>query len=333
MFYILYGQDDFSIRQSLEGIEQKLGSPEMLAVNTTVLNGRQLSLDQLKAVCGTASFLCPSRLVIVNGLLKRFELGASAGRRSRRSQSPPNTELAEWQALSTYVNEMAPTTVLVLVDGKIGGHNPLLKALYPAAKVMVFPRLQGKRLGDWIQKTVSKRGGTISPEAIDLLLELIGGDLWTMNCEIDKLLAYSSGRLITEGDVKQLTSYAREISIFALVDAILEGQLKIAQRLLHYLLQEGMAPSYILAMITRQLRLIVRIKEPGESSSDTKLQDRLGLTSAYVFDRTMKQAKMYTLERVKQAYHKLLEADIAIKTGKYDAELALDLLVIELCQG
>jgi DNA polymerase III delta subunit len=36
---------------------------------------------------------------------------------------------------------------------------------------------------------------------------------------------------------------------------------------------------------------------------------------------------------VKKTYQKLLEADIAIKTGKYDGDLALDLLVVELGQG
>jgi hypothetical protein len=60
---------------------------------------------------------------------------------------------------------------------------------------------------------------------------------------------------------------------------------------------------------------------------------RLGITSDYFFDKVLGQASTYTVENVKMAYHKVLEADVAIKTGKYDGDLAMDLLVIELCKG
>ncbi|GAI43191.1 unnamed protein product, partial [marine sediment metagenome] len=40
----------------------------------------------------------------------------------------------------------------------------------------------------------------------------------------------------------------------------------------------------------------------------------------------------YPLGRIKEAYHKLLEADLSIKTGKYEGELALNILIAELCQ-
>jgi DNA polymerase III delta subunit len=62
-------------------------------------------------------------------------------------------------------------------------------------------------------------------------------------------------------------------------------------------------------------------------------RDRLEPTSDYGLEKARKQSKAYTLERIRKAYGKLLEADIAIKTGKYDGELALDLLVVELGQG
>jgi DNA polymerase III delta subunit len=38
------------------------------------------------------------------------------------------------------------------------------------------------------------------------------------------------------------------------------------------------------------------------------------------------------MERLREVYNKLLETDLAIKTGKYDGELALNLLVADLCQ-
>ncbi|MBA7696157.1 hypothetical protein ES703_104799 [subsurface metagenome] len=57
MLYILLGQDDFSLCQSLEGIKRGLGDQAILAANTTTLDGQQLTLDQLRTVCETAPFL------------------------------------------------------------------------------------------------------------------------------------------------------------------------------------------------------------------------------------------------------------------------------------
>jgi DNA polymerase-3 subunit delta len=333
LFYILYGKDDFSLQQKLEKIKKELDNQEMLAVNTTIFDDRQLSLSQLKDACSAVPFLCPYRLVIAKGLLGRFELKSGSERRTTRSRAKLNSGLEEWMGLAEYLRQMPPTTMLVLIDGEIKANNRLLKSVASQAKVMVFAPVSDRNLSDWIQDRVKQGGGTISPGALKLLVGLVGADLWTMSSEIDKLLAYCSGKVITDDSVKQVTSYAREANIFSLVDAILEGRRNVAQQLLHRLLQEGASPSYVLAMITRQLRLIVIAKDLGPKLSRPENRNRLEPTSDYGLEKAVKQAKSYTLERIKKAYHKLLEADIAIKTGKYDSDLALELLVVELGQG
>ena len=67
MLYILVGQDDFSLAQSLEEIKKGVGEPTLLAANTTTLDGKQATLDQLRTVCETLPFLAERRIVIVNG--------------------------------------------------------------------------------------------------------------------------------------------------------------------------------------------------------------------------------------------------------------------------
>jgi DNA polymerase-3 subunit delta len=205
-----------------------------------------------------------------------------------------------------------------------------LKELSPLAKLRLFPRLRSKRLTTWIQQWVAEKNGTITVKAADLLAQLIGGDLWAMSNEIDKLLLYAQGRNIDEDDVRQLVGYAQEANIFALADAVLERQPKIAYRILHRLYQEGASSTYILAMITRQLRLIVQTKELSSRLSPTQIQAKLGLKS-YALDRTIDQAKSYNFERIKRVYSRLLETDVNIKTGKYNDQIALELLVAELC--
>ena len=330
MLYILHGQDDFSLSQAVEKIKADLGDPQMLAVNTTRLDGQKLTLSELKEGCGTAPFLSSYRLVIVDDLLKRFDPQPGKRRFSKRTATKSTNELGEWEGLVPYIKQMASTAVLILVDGKISDYNPLLRKLLPLAKVKTFPLLRSRSLTAWIRQRVTEEGGGIAPEAVNLLAELIGGNLWAMNNEVLKLLLYAQGRPINEDDVRQLVGYAREANIFVLVDAIVESQTEIAQRILHRLYQEGIAATYILAMITRQFRLIAQAGELGSGLSRQQIQDKLGLTSNYALDKTLSQAKLYDFEHIKRAYNKLLETDLAIKTGKYNDQLALELLIAEL---
>ena len=327
MFYILYGQDDFSLNQALEKIKADLGDREMVATSTTSLEGKQLALGELRNKCGAAPFLSSYRLVIVDGLLGRFEVKQS---RPRSGRGKSGNGLGEWEDVASYIEQMPETTVLVLVDGEMKGHNPLLKKLSPLAEVRTFPLLRGRDLKAWIQRRVREEGGDITPQAVNLLAELIGGDLWAMNGEIQKLLLYSQGRPISEDDVRQLVSHVQEANIFALVDAVAEGRTELAQKILHRLYHDGTAPTYILVMITRQFRLIAQAKDLEPGLSRLQIQDRLGLKSSYSLDKTLSQAKLYDFEGVKRAYDKLIETDLAIKTGKYSDKLALELLVTEL---
>jgi DNA polymerase-3 subunit delta len=330
----MYGQDNFSLHQELKRLKAELGGSDMLEVNTTVLDGREkLGLSQLQDVCSAAPFLSQVRLVVVEGLLEHFEPSKKTGKRSAKAQPKMDSGMKEWQGLSNYIEKMPVTTVLILIDGKLDNRkNPLLKHLNPLTKARVFLQPQGKILRDWIKKHISEGGGNVSHDAINLLEKLIGGDLWNMSSEIDKLITFCHGRLITEDDVRQVTSYTRETNIFALVDAILEGNRKVAQHLLHRLLQEGTAPQQVLALIIRQLRWVVMAKDINPKLTGPEGISRLGIPSDYVFGKVLEQAKVYSKESVKAAYHKVLEADLAIKTGQYDDDLALDLLVMELCK-
>ena len=81
MLYILVGQDDYSLSKSLEEIKKSIGEQSLVAANTTKLDGRQVTPAQLKAVCGTMPFLVERRLIIVEGLLERFENRNKSSRR------------------------------------------------------------------------------------------------------------------------------------------------------------------------------------------------------------------------------------------------------------
>ncbi len=328
MLYVLQGEDDFSRHQSLEEIKRSIGDQTALATNTTVFDGQQVTLDQLRAVCEAVPFLAERRLVIIHGLLARFEA------KSKSSRGKANSRQNDYKSLGEYLTKVPDSTILVLIDGRITSRNRLFTELSAKARVKSFPLLRGTELRQWLQKRVSKEGGSVSPQAADLLARFVGGNLWIMANEIDKLVLFTSGRRIEEEDIRRVVSYAQEANVFAMVDAILEFRAGVAEHLLQQLLQQGAAPAYLLVMLVRQVRMIVRVKElRNQRKSRMEIQNKLNLTSEFALRKTLEQTDRYSLTRLKEVYRKLLETDLSIKTGKYDAELALNILIAELCQG
>jgi len=331
LLYILSGQDDFSLAQSLKEIKGEMGDQAILAVGTTMLDGQQVTLDQLRTVCETVPFLAGRRLVIIKGLLERFEPRGKS-RRQRKTTRVTDRQ-NEYKSLSACIGEMPDSTILVLIESRITNNNPLFSELADKAVVKTFPLLRDAELRQWVQRRVKEEGGSLSPQAVDLLTKLVGSNLWIMTSEINKLALFTSGRRIEEEDVKAVVSYAQQTNVFAMVDAIVEFKAELAEQLLQQLLQRGVAPVYLLFMLSRQMQMIVRARElKKQGKTRIEIQHKLGLTSGFALGKTLEQASRYSLPRLKEVYHRLLEADLSIKTGKYDAELVLNILVAELCR-
>ena len=330
MLHVLLGEDNFSVRQALEEIKKSAGDPAALLPNTTVLDGARVTPEQLRAACETVPFLADKRLVIVEGLLEHFE---SKGR-VRRKKSPCQTDQAEdCQPFVHSIKDLPPFTELVIIGGAIKPANPLLVEVSSLAKVRRFPLLRRDELIKWVERRValqSKNG--ISKKAAYLMVRLVGNDLWTMSNEIDKLVLFTGGRSIEETDVQAVVSHAQEASIFSMVDAIMESRVSVAQELLQELFRRGMESAYILVMLARQVRIIFQVREMRDRGlSRGAIQTKLKLTQDFVFRRAWEQADKYSTSRLREVYHQLLEADIAVKTGKYGAPgLVLDILIAEL---
>lgn len=329
MLYILYGEDNFSIQEAISEIKGGLGDPDLLSTNTHRLDGRQLSAAELGNFCQTVPFLAPKRLILVEGLLSRF---SAPGRQRGRPTGQPKAEA--WQPLVEVMKSLPEHAVLVLVDGRLEEGNPLLKALAPLARAENFRPLRGAKLIAWLQQRVAKAGGSIAPEAAKKLAEVVGENLWAMLGEIEKLILYTGGRRIGVDDVSRVTSHAREADVFTLVDALLGRNLATASRELHSLLAGGAAPAYLIYMISRQLRLLILARELLDNrASREMIQQRLGLSHAFVLDKTIEQARRFSLERLAEAYRRLLGTDLSIKTGQLPGETALELFLVELIAG
>jgi DNA polymerase-3 subunit delta len=323
MLHIFFGPDSFSRREALRELKAELDSDGMLESGTSVFDGRQVTPQEVVAACESAPFFSSHRLVIVEGLLQHVGRGPQ-GRRSRRRSAPADE--GPWQALVDCVDRMPASTTLVLVDGDVPSGGPLLSALSGKGQVRQFRSPQRGALPDWIQRRAQGLGLRIDRRAVSLLVSLVGNDLWTLAAELEKLAAYANGQPVREEDVRALVS-AGDIEIWGLLDAIVEGRPSVALKLLRQLFAQGREASYILSMLQRQYRRLGIAREmlDGGATSRT-IGQRLG-ASGYGLEKLLEQAARHPLLGVRRAYRHLLEADVAIKRGIYDEELALELLV------
>jgi DNA polymerase-3 subunit delta len=198
-------------------------------------------------------------------------------------------------------------------------------------KVKEFAPLSGAELTAWIEKQAQSAGGAISARAAETLAAFVGGNLRQLTQEIDKLVAYAGQRTIQDGDVHMLVADAREVKVWALTDVLAARQRQQAVGLLHQLLAEGEQPPMLMAVITRQFRTLFQMKELADEQrlSSAAIAGQLKM-HPFVVQKAMSTVRGFTFDRLDAVYHRLLETDLAVKTGRLDPALALDLLVIEL---
>lgn len=325
MIHVLHGDDEFTIEEQVASMKEGAGLPDLRDVNVTELDGRSVTLDEVVGISSTVPFLAEKRLVIVRGLLTRFE----SGRRGRQA-AQPKSGLGEWAGLADRLETLPETTELVFVDGEVAASNPLLRALGKIGRSRRFARPNQRQVTGWIMKRAQQSGIPIEPRAAAAIAESVGNDLRVVVSELEKLSLYRSGDTIRREDVDELVSYARDANIFATVDAILEGRSGAAIRMVHGLLQGGAPPTYLLVMLARQVRLLILAKElKAEGVPGNELGSRLGL-SGYPLRKTLDQERAFTSGRLAETHRKLLEADLSMKSTGADSSLVIDVLVAQL---
>ncbi len=325
MYYIFYGEDEFSRSEALAHLRGQMagGDPAMAELNTSILDGAKLTVDELRHTCDAMPFMADRRLVIVRGLLGRL----TSGRKGKK-------EITE--QLSEYLPSLPETTRLFFVEeGDLKASHPILKLAKSMGKaqgayVRHFKLPQDRELPAWVRRRAADKGGDLSTEAVTLLVTLVGADLRLLDQEIEKLMLYADGRQVTTDDVRALVSRARETSIFDLVDCVGRREPERALRLLHHMLEEGAAPLYLLTMLARQVRILIQVTELREQGlSPREMAKRLKL-HPYVVEKGLAQARRFEMAQLEAAHRRVVQTDWAIKTGEMEDVLALEMLVVAL---
>jgi DNA polymerase-3 subunit delta len=316
-FYVFHGTDELTRAETLADFRGRLGPADMADLNTTFFDGRKTTLAELRHACDAIPFLADKRLVIVDGMLTRAA-----------KQEKLLDELAE------YLLRLPETTRLVFVEeNPLPDNHPILQVAQQDARGYAkrFDPPDTKALPRWVTERVRKHGGEIEPQAAAQLAAVVGADLRLLDQEAAKLVTYvNAERPITTADVDEVVPYAQAAVIFDLVDALGRRDGRTAAQTLHRLLDAGEHPLGLLAMIVRQFRLLIQVKElKAEGANPQTIAKTLGI-HPFPAGKLHNQAAYFTAAQLEAVYRHLLETDVGIKTGEIEAEVALDLLVAGL---
>ena len=323
MIYLLYGEDSLSVEEMLASLRADAGSEELYDINATTLNGATASIAELEAAWSTIPFMADKRIVVVRNLLARMEQRRGGSARSKGADG-------EWGDIGERLSHVPDSTDLIFVDARLGRGNPMLRAIRPLAQVHEFRLPSIREMPGWVRQRVDRMGAAIEPGAVSALVDAMGNDTRLVDMELRKLALYRTDQIIRRQDVEAMVSYAREANIFAAVDATLEGNTGIALRLVHQLLDAGRPSTYVISMLARQVRFLILAKDlKTRGHRSQEIGNALSI-SGYPLTKTMQQEGRFSAERLVEVHRRLLEADLSIKTGAADEEMALDTLIVAL---
>ena len=328
--HVVYG-DTFLVTEEVRRIKEQSGAGDLMDSNRHRVTAAQARPEELLATCSSLPFLDVMRVVELEGALATQE-GSGGGRTGGRRQRAAS---GVWEQLAEAIPQFPDTTLLIVIDGEVSQNNPLLRSLAERCSVHRQSTPTGAALNQWIKNRAGEKGSSITPPAIQAMAEMVGGDLWTIDRELEKLSLYAFGREITDADVRDMVPHAQEANVFAAVDAMVDGQPGQALRLLMQLMQDGHEPLYIIAMIERQLRLLALAKDLTDNHGVTQpeLGKRMGTNSDFVVRKTLGQARRMTLRDITRKYQRVLESDLAIKQGRLEPAVSLQLLAADLATG
>ncbi len=221
--------------------EQGFASREVLEVN------REFNWDQLNVAANSLSLFAEKRIL---------ELRLPSG--------SPGADGSK--ALVEYAARPPEDTVMLIQAGKIDKRSQSAKWFQALDKlgvvVQVWP-LKPAMLPQWLQQRLAAKGLQAEPDAVNLLVSRVEGNLLAAAQEVEKLaLLFARPGESTRLDVRQMADAVADsarYSVYDLVDAALAGQTERSVKILQGLKSEGVAAPLVLWALSNEIRSLARL--------------------------------------------------------------------------
>jgi DNA polymerase-3 subunit delta len=130
-------------------------------------------------------------------------------------------------------------------------------------------------------------------------------------------------------EVDLLVQDDQEQNLFAFIDELSAKRNGAALRSVRQLLDDGQAAPYVLFMVARQIRILLGVRGLiDQRMKPDAIAAELG-QKPFVVRKALDQARNFAAGELERLHDRLLALDHAIKTGRIQAEVALELFVAE----
>lgn len=319
--YLCYGPEKYKMREFIQVLTDLLIEPEHKEFAVSKFDLSEVSLSAVLEDAETLPFMVPKKLVIAKNAL--FFTGAKESSKIEH----------HLDRLTDYLKSPAEHTVVVFtVDAdKLDERKKIVKALKDLEAAVPFLSLSPDELQQWVAKQAQQLGFTFTGEAADQLILYTGGNLQSLSAEIEKISLYVGvGAEASVDVIDQLVARSTEQNVFILIEDIVNVRLERAFVILEELLKQREEPIKIAALIARQFRIMLQVKELSKQGySQQQMASQIGL-HPFAVKVAEGQARKYDIEKLSRIMSQLADLDFQMKTGKIDKVLGLELFLLRL---
>ncbi len=318
MFFLLHGLDSYRSQKKLASLRAKFKADrDPSGLNEQVMRADRDSLEMVAEALHASPFLAERKLVVLEGFL-----GA-------------NKELQE-KIADILVGKPDSTVAILYHDDAASKASVLYKLLKDQKFTEEFCALDNNQLIGFIAAECAEVGVQIDVRACHELASAVGADSWALRQEAHKLCAYAQShdkKMVTVPMVREMIETAVEDSVFAFLDACTQGRTRDAVNLLEKMVSAGTNELQILAMLHRQLRSMIGVKDLLQRGVGDKneIARQLGI-HPYPAGKAMTNVRNLPIDGLEKMLGELVEMERRFKTGQGKLKAEIGLFAAEMAK-
>ncbi len=307
--YLLYGEERYLKKQYTDRLRKAL-CIENDNMNTHFYNGKEVPVGEIIDLAETLPFLSPRRVIFISD----SHLFKSGGERMAEYLSTPNE-----------------STFFVFTENEVDKRSKLYKTVQANGLTVEFSIQDEKTLKRWIGGILNREGKKIAENTVQLFLTKTGTDMENIQMELEKLICYCMDKeVITNEDVEAICTNRISNHIFDMINAIAVKNTKQALELYYDLLALKEPPMRILFLIARHCNMLLQTKELKNKGYDDKsIASKIGVPP-FAAGKYVSQASRFKTSQLKSAVRQCVEAEEAVKTGRMNDMLSVELLIVSV---
>lgn len=304
--YLLYGSESYLKKLYRDKLVTAILG-EMDEMNYNHYDGKGIDVSNVIGIAETLPFFREKRVIVLenSGFFKA------------------SSDLAD------YIKEMPDSTHIIFVEDEVDKRNRLFKAVKDIGTVSEMNGMDEQNMKLWAASILQKDQKKVTSETLSYLFNKIGMDMENVQTELEKLVCYAYDReIITVEDIEEVCTTQITSKIFAMIDAIGMKQSKKAFDLYADLLALREKPMTILYLITRQINILLQVKELSAMNYDKNtIASKAGIPP-FAVQKSVAQAKNFSKVTLKEALEFSAEIEEQVKTGRLSEKLGVELLIV-----